>query len=636
MCGILGVAGARVSRAEFESALRLIAHRGPDDEGIYQDGTLFLGHRRLSVIDPAGGHQPMSSPDGRFVLSYGGEIYNYRELRHALALDGFRFRTASDTEVLLCWLIRHGIDGLAELNGMFHFGLWDRAERKLLLARDRLGIKPLYYGVHGGWIVFGSEIKALVPFLSKREADREAVFEFLTFQNVLSERTFFKDVRKLQPGHWLVWQPDGWEEGVFWSLDFPEPFEGSYEDAEAAYLETLEASVARHLRSDVEVGAYLSGGFDSSTVAVLAAERMSKTLHTFTGAFTDAPYYDERDGSRAVARSIGAELHEIEITPRDFVENLEDVVYHLDEPTLGTGAFPHYMVSRLVSRSVKVVLTGHGGDEMYAGYQVNKAALIRETLASHPLGLLPALFGVQSDEWSRVLYYLLYPIVYPEVRDGIFVMIPRRGRGGFFTEDFQNENRTFEPLGLIEERFAGRNCSPSQRLFDLYVGTYLPALFIQEDKVSMAHSVEARTPLCDNQMLDLALSLPLSFKLRGNRLKALTKDAMRARLPEALYRMPKRGFPTPFARWYRKEPLRGFMADLLLGERARDRGIMKTSYLRRELEGNDRSSRDTLFDYARANRLYSAAVVELWFRTFIDCNPVAAARGEAAAAGVSR
>ena len=577
----------------------------------------------------------MISADGRFILTFGGEIYNYRELRHRLELDGTRFRTKSDTEVLLYWLARHGADGIAELNGMFHFAFWDELEQILLVARDRLGIKPLYYTLGGDRFAFASEIKALLPFLNRREPDEEAIFEFLTFQNVLSARTFFENVRKLRPGRWLSWQAGKLREGTFWDISFPPPFDGTYDEAQQKYLETLESSVTRHLRSDVEVGAYLSGGFDSSTVATLAKERVGRTFHTFTGAFADRPYYDERPGARTVASKIGAELHEVEITPRDYAEHIEDVVYHLDEPTLGTGALPQYMVSRLVSRSVKVVLTGHGGDEMFAGYQANKATLIRETIARNPLRLSSVLFGVRHDEWSRVLYYLFYPLVFPEVREGLFVMVPKRRRRSFFSDDFVSRNRHFEPLGVIEDRFQGKSYSPSQQLTELYIGTYLPTLFVQEDKVSMAHSIEARTPLCDNQMLDLALSFPLSIKLSRNRLKALTKDVMRSRLPEMLYQLPKRGFPTPFASWYRKEPLRSMMADLLFGKRASERGIMKTPTLKRLFERNLRSRSDTLFDYARSHKLYSASVVELWFRTFIDQNPLEPSRDKKLVASLS-
>jgi len=620
MCGIVGFTNRRhYDNGSIQKLLSIIAHRGPDDEGVYEDEFISLGHKRLAIIDIYGGHQPMVSSDGRYVIIYNGEIYNYKELKKGLQLLNYNFRTNSDTEVMLHCLIEYGIGALPKFNGMFAFAFWDSKEKNLLLARDRLGIKPLYYYIENNMrLVFASEIKAILPMMAQREVNLNTVYEFLTFQNIITNNTFFKNIYKLPPGYWMRWRPSGITTGCYWDISFKRDFNGTFQDAVEEYTKTLKNSVERHMISDVPVGSYLSGGFDSSSVTTLAASNLTGPINTFTGAFTDTPYYDERTGSRAVAKNIGAIIHEIEITPQDYLENIGKVIYHLDEPTLGTGAFPQYMVSKLVSQSVKVVLTGHGGDELFAGYQVYKVALIREVLKKNPFKVGSILLGIRSDEWSRILYYLFYPLLYPEIGYGLFIMITKKQRPYFLSGEFLAQNREYEPINSLKYLLKDKDYSPGEQLLTLYLKTYLPTLFIQEDKVGMAHSIEARLPLCDNQMIEFALRVPLETKLYGNSLKAITKIGMKSLLPEVLYKLPKRGFPTPFARWYRKEPLKSFMEDLLFNKRTSERGIFNTSTLKKIFQNNLYSKSDTLFDYATANILYSASIVELWFRTFID------------------
>ncbi len=622
MCGLVGIAfndGRGPQPEAVTELMQLLGHRGPDDEGVYSDSFVTLGHKRLAIIDLSGGRQPMISSDGRFVLVYNGEIYNYRQLRRVLEGKGYRFTTQSDTEVLLYWLIEHGQSGLSGLNGMFAFALWDRNEKKVFMGRDRLEIKPLYYHEDpGGNLVFASEIKAILPRMASRTANLEAVYEFITFQNIFSEKTFFLGINRLMPGHWLQWRPGSLTTGCYWDVVFPRDYQGSFGEAVQTYSETLDRAVARHLISDVPVGTYLSGGFDSSSVASVAAHHLSGPVHTFTGAFTDASYYDERAGSRAVAQHIGAIAHEIEITPEDYLAYYGNVVYLLDEPTLGTGALPTYMTSMLASRHVKVVLTGHGGDEMYAGYQVNKVALFREACARGISNGLSALLGVRMDEMTRFLYYWLYPILFPEVRHGLFIMVPRRKRPNFFASDFLSQMRHYEPLDRLEDFANHHDDLPGESLARLYLKVYLPTLLNQEDRMSMGHSIESRTPLCDNELLELALRIPLDLKLMNRSLKAIIKEAMKPYLPEILYRLDKRGFPTPFSLWYRREPLKSFAEDILLDKRTRQRGIFNVRYLEEVFNRNLTSKSDTLYDYTRANIIWSVEIVEAWFRTFID------------------
>jgi asparagine synthase (glutamine-hydrolysing) len=333
MCGIVGICGGNPRAGALSRAVETIAHRGPDDAGRYEDALVSIGHQRLSIIDLTHGHQPMHSADGRYVLAFNGEIYNFRDLRRRLEGTGHVFRTTSDTEVLLQWLGCKWRDGLADLNGMFALALWDRRERRLLLARDRVGIKPLYVRpTDDGGLVFASEVKAIIAVVGPLAPKLSTVFQFLTFQNVLTEDTFFQNVSKLPPSGWVEWSPQGITRGTFWTPVFDYNFNGTFEQVTDAFRATLERAVERHMIADVPVGSYLSGGIDSSAVTVVAARHVEK-LHTFTGAFTDAPYYDEREGSRAVAAKAGATLHEVEITAADFCDNFGRVVYHLDEPT---------------------------------------------------------------------------------------------------------------------------------------------------------------------------------------------------------------------------------------------------------------------------------------------------------------
>lgn len=616
MCGIVGYTGEKVN-GRIEAMGRLIAHRGPDDEGSFADDGVNLLHKRLSIIDLNTGHQPQISQDDRYVVIFNGEIYNFRELREKLESLGYKFVTQSDTEVLMNWCIEYGPDGLAALNGMFAFALWDRKEKSLLLARDRVGIKPLYYVRQDDRLIFGSEIKGLLPWLRNRQPNFDAIFEFMTFQNVLGDHTFFAGVDMLPAGSWLRYTPNGCETGNYWKISLPMDYQGDLSQAAGEFRDTLGRAIERHLVSDVPVGSYLSGGIDSSCVSTVASSKMTNCLHTFTGAFTDASKYDERAGSRSVAKHIDAELHEVVIRPQDLRDHFEKVVWHLDEPTLGTGALPQFMVSQLVSEHVKVVLTGHGGDELFAGYQVSQAALIQETISRSPWKLPGILLQIPFDQWSRVLYFLAYPMFQPEVKHGLFVMTPKRKRASFFHPGFLDHVQNYEPITAIHNLVGKENYSAGEKLLVLYLKTYLPTLLTQEDKVGMAHSIEARVPFCDNEIIELALKLPFALKLIKG-LKTVPKEAMRPVLPEILYSMPKKGFPTPFARWFRSEPMRSMMADLLLSQSARERGLFNMRQVKKMFERNQQSRTDHLGDYALANRLYSMAIVEQWFRIFID------------------
>ena len=617
MCGLVGIAGARLPQ-EISDVLSLIAHRGPDGDGVYADDHVTLGHCRLAIIDPRAGAQPFIDPTGRFVLVYNGELYNHRELRRQLEGRGRVFATNCDTEVLAYWLAEFGSSGLAELNGMFAFAFWDKREQVLLLARDRIGIKPLYLAAAGRRLLFASEAKALLPFLGNTGVDAESLFEFLSFQQLISNRTLFRGVTRMEPGTWVKWTAAGVKRGTFWTLEARSDFRGSHADAVDRYRGLLAASVKRQLMADVPLGAHLSSGLDSSMVASYAAGQVHTPLQTFTGAFADGGYYDERAGARAVASRIGADRHEVEIGASDLVDHFAKVVWHLEEPTLGTGAVPQFMVAGLAARHVKVVLTGHGGDEFFAGYHVNKVALIQDSVRGGLGSLLTALLATRPDEMTRVLYFLLAPLLNPEVRFGLFAMTTSRERTTTLAPAFLDRVGRYEPYQALQERIPAGLRSRGDALLHAYVKVYLPTLLCQEDKTSMAHSIESRIPICDNELIDFACSLSFAQKLHGGRLKSIPHDAGRGLLPDELFRLPKRGFPTPFARWFRKGPAAEFVRDLLLSSRSRQRGIFNPRQLERWLERNRKSPLDTLADYARANRIYSAAMVEQWHRIYVD------------------
>lgn len=612
MCGLIGATGAAVS-AEVEAGLRLILHRGPDGAGIVEAEGIALGHCRLAVIDPGNGTQPLVDDSGRYVLVYNGEIYNYRDLRRLLEQQGQCFRSDSDTEVLLAWMVRYGIDGLMALSGMFAFALWDRRERRLLLARDRLGIKPLYLTRQGDDVAFASEIKGLLPFLGQVTANPSALFQYLTYQQVMNRESFFAGVERLGPGEWLQWHAGTVRRGHYWT---PEPAPRSaWRDRVEQYREALDRAIARHLVSDVPIGCYLSSGIDSSSVATLSAAAAERPLIGFVGAFTEAPYYDERPGARQVARAAGMDLEEVVIGPRDFTDNLAAVGWHLDEPTLGSGALPQYILAARAARSVRVVLTGHGGDELFAGYQVNKAVMAKALLA-RPHRLPCFLAQLRADELARVLYFLLFPLVQPEVACGMYVMVPKRQRSAILSADFLRSTGGAEPLDEVARITAGR--SAEDGLLQLYLRTYLQTLLIQEDKVGMAHGLEARMPLCDNELLDLSLELSLEDKLKGGRLKGIPRAAMRSVLPAALFDLPKRGFPTPLSHWFRGGPARDLIMDLLSSPRTLQRGVFLRTGIDNLVRTNDRSRGDGLTNYARATKMYSLAMLELWFRLYVD------------------
>lgn len=556
MCGIVGWVKSNTSciaAGLVKDMAECIAYRGPDESGFFFDHGIALGHRRLSIIDLKQGRQPMITEDGRYVIIYNGEVYNFKTLRSELEETGELFTTHTDTEVILRAFWHWGPDIFIRLQGMFALAIWDNLKKTLHLARDHLGIKPLYYADLNGELVFASEIKALFchPCV-KRYMDPQIVASFLAFNNTFGDRSFWTGIKRCQPGERIEWHNGELHSFRYFNIGNlrVEPFKGSFEDAADKYKELLKDSVNDHLISDVRVGSYLSGGIDSSSVALLAATKKDDSLPVFTGYFKgfENSWYDERSAARVIIKKNDMIHYECPISWDDFSQNFEKVAYHLDEPTLGSGAIPQFMVAKQVSKVVKVVLTGHGGDELFAGYPIFKAALIREN-SIFKKGIR-CLYSGGLDEKLRIIYFLIGGITDPVIARGQFRMFLYNGIKRVAADllmDSVNKAGGINGLLMLLQPFNSNK--DIDGITRWYIGTYLPTLLVQEDKISMANGLEARVPICYESLVRLSLSLPGEIKLDSCELKAVPRKGMRSILPLSTFTFPKRGFPTPIIGW---------------------------------------------------------------------------------------
>ncbi len=608
-----------------------IHHRGPDDEGYLIEGRVGFYHKRLSIIDISGGHQPMS--DGPLTIIFNGEIYNYLELRQELVQQGYQFRTHSDTEVILKAYQAYGKDAIARLNGMFAFLLYDRDQQEVIAARDHFGIKPLYFFRDRDKTVFASEIKAILAHPEVAAVPNfSALQQYLTFQFVLAEQTLFDGVEKVLPGHYLVFHL---REYSYRTVKYWEPgFKVDRHHTEDFFVyelqRLLEDTVKIQLRSDVPLGAYLSGGMDSSIVTLLAARHGSAALQTFTGAFHEGKAYDETPYARMVAEQAGARMHLIYPTETDFIDLLPKLIYHLDEPVVGPGLFPQYMVSRLASEHVKVVLGGQGGDEIFGGYTRYLVAYLEQALkgeiyekndeGDHFVGLqelapsLPALrqyVPLMRQFWKKE--------VFAPMDRRYFHLIDRSESAlELYTQDFRQAYDREAVFGAFQRIFNHPDTTSyfnKMTHFDMFGS--LPGLLQVEDRVSMAVSLESRVPLLDRRIVDLIASMPASMKFRGGEMKYILKKAAKTILPPAiLNRTDKMGFPVPLHQWA-KQGAGDFIKDILLSTACRQRGIFDHLRIEQLIE-NER---------AFGRTLWGALCIELWYQTFIDSQEAATGNG---------
>jgi asparagine synthase (glutamine-hydrolysing) len=637
MCGIAAVLrfdGTAPNRAVVEHMGSLLRHRGPDDEGSFVDRGVAFAHRRLAIIDLLTGHQPMSV--GPHTIVFNGEIYNYVELREELTRAGHAFRTTSDTEVLLRMYAEHGPSFVRRLNGMFAFLIYDAERRTVLAARDHFGIKPLYFAeAPDGALLFASEIKALLAYPGMRAApDDGGVRDYLTFQFVLGDRTMFAGIRKVAPAHMLEVALSSGARRIthYWSPDFGIDRHHNEDYFVERTRELLEDSVRLQLRSDVPVGAYLSGGLDSSIVASLAARHAP--IEAFTAVFPEGPTFDESPYAREVAASLGIRLHEIVPSEEEFRALLPRLVWHMDEPAAGPGLFPQFVVSGLARQHVKVALGGQGGDEIFGGYARYLVAYLEQALkgaifetnveGSHIVSLasivpnLPAL-----REYVPMLRQFWRNGAFEDMDRRYFRLVDRAGGAvSLFMPEFRE---AYNPEDVFQ-RFATVFNAPDtpsyfNRMTHFDVMNGLPALLQVEDRVSMAHSLESRVPLLDYRLVELAATMPARLKFEGGQLKYLLKRAAGDLVPPAvLARKDKMGFPVPLQRWFRGNS-RDFVCDILLSERARQRGIFDPAAVEAQLDVERPFSR----------QVWGLLNLELWFQQFID--PPASTFGQPETAG---
>lgn len=623
MCGIAGVLHRSperpVARDLVERMCGVLRHRGPDDEGILCDGPLGMGMRRLSIIDLAGGRQPIADERGVVWTVFNGEIYNYPETRADLESRGHRFSTASDTEVIVHLYEEHGADFVEHLDGMFAVAVWDAARRRLVLARDRLGIKPLYYAVDGERVVFGSELKAVLAAGVAREIDHQALHDYLSVSYVPGPRTIFRGVRKLPPGHRLVCEGETVALQRYWTIPYP-PTPVARRDAE--HVEALRAllrrTVKRHLLSDVPLGVFLSGGVDSATLVALMSEVSGERVRTFSIGFEEASY-DELDGARAVARRFDTEHHELVIRP-DAVALVPELVRAFDEPFADSSAIAVYCVSRLARRHVKVVLSGEGGDEVFAGYETYAAWRWAQAYRRLPglVGrtLVPALVRRLPVSHRRVSF---------DYKAKRFI---EGALGAPAEAHFAWKNLFTEDAKTMLYGRAQDDCAPSVRLYreafdacpsadvlarlqDIDLQLYLPDdILVKADRMSMANSLEARVPFVDHRVVEFAAALPARMKLRGLTKKYILRRAMADVLPKTTVRGRKRGFNVPIPVWL-GGPLRDLVHDVLSEKRVREAGFFDPIAVGRLVEAHESRHADV------SRSLWSLLMFTLWSEEYL-------------------
>ena len=553
MCGITGIfyRDATCDAAMLTAMRDVILHRGPDDGDNFIDGTIGLGHRRLSIVDLGGGHQPMFTEDGRFVVVYNGEIYNYPELRRELEAQGAHFRTHSDTEVILHLHARIGDAAVGRLNGIFAYALWDRSTRRLLLARDRAGIKPLYYVAGPRGLAFGSEVKALFKSdLATPRINTAGVGEYLMFRQVAGKANLFDGVMTLPPGHTMVVA-----EGVpqppvrYWSSVAAVPaFKGTYHDAVDALDRELNAAVKRQLMSDVPLGTFCSGGIDSSLTTAIAARHAGRAINTFSVGFHEASY-DESAYARMAATHVGTNHHELKIDEREFAELLPKLIWHHDLPLNFANSVHIYALSVLARKHVTVVLTGEGADELFGGYPRYYIPRISQRLAAIPgplrSGLLGLLGLVPDHRIAKLRRFASRPL------DDILIYNSTGTESAAIARVMHGRTPDLSARLAFLRDAQRASPDPVDVLAALDFQTYLVSILNRQDKMSMATSIEARVPFLDNEIIDFARSLPVDFKQTMRHRKRVLKDVALRYLPADIVHRRKSGFGVPLAPWFR-------------------------------------------------------------------------------------
>lgn len=627
MCGIVGIVnnGERaVSSDILERMNRAILHRGPDDDGFYLKENVGLAMRRLSIIDLASGKQPIHSHDGNKWIVFNGEIYNYQDLRKELEEDGVRLYTNSDTEAIVNLYAKYGVDCVKHLRGMFAFAIWDEAEKELFIARDRVGKKPLLYSHRAnGDLIFGSEFTAMLehPEIS-REVDNSAIDAYLSYLCVPAPLTAFKEIRKLEPGHWLKWKAGRIKTNRYWLPDFSKKIKISEQEAIDETTRILRESTRLRMISEVPLGAFLSGGVDSSTVVALMAEESSQPVKTFSIGFEEQDF-SELKYARRVAEHVGAEYNEFIVRP-NALDVIPTLVEHYGEPYADSSAIPTYYVAKETRKHVTVALNGDGGDESFAGYERYAAMLaaeryskipgvLRKAFLEFPIGLYPT-SEIKRSRVRDVKRFLKAAVLPRNERYFRWMStFDLETKPRLYTRDFAealNGTRASDTLDKWFDSANGSGLLDAALLTDQM--TYLPNdLLVKVDIATMANSLEARSPFLDHNLIEFAASLPEELKMSRLRPKYLLKKVAERLVPrEVIYRR-KMGFGVPVGKWFRGE-MKEFVREALLSERSLGRGIIKPEMIRKYVDEHTNGERDHAF------QIWTLLMLELWFQRFID------------------
>ena len=626
MCGIAGIyraaAESAVDASLVEAMGNALAHRGPDDSGLFLDAGVGLAHRRLSIIDTAGSRQPMHSADGSLVIVFNGEIYNFKSLREELRGHGRRFSTQGDTEVILQAYEHYGPDCVQRLRGMFAFAIWDVRKRQLFLARDRVGIKPLYYSWDGRTLRFGSEIKALLQDRSlDTTIDPLGLDDYLTYLYIPAPKTIFKQIRKLPPGHTLIVSEQGVREQQYWDLSF----EPRLQDSEAAYaaglLDQLRESVKLHLVSDVPIGAFLSGGLDSSAVVGLMAAQLDRPVSTASIGFRESGF-DELPYARQVARHFKTRAHEKTVAA-DAAKILDALVWFYDEPFADSSMVPTYYVSQVARECVTVCLSGDGGDENFAGYRRYRFDLLENRIRRLlPARAARAVFGTLARcypkaDWLPQIFRaktLLTNLSLSPERAYFHTMswfTPGMKRQ-LYNDAFKSAVGDYDAFSVMETHFnRTRGWDSLARIQYVDIKTYLPDdILTKVDRASMAHSLEVRVPLLDHRVMEYAAAIPSAYKLRGGEGKYIFKQSLKHLLPSDILTRRKMGFSVPLAAWMRQE-LRGVFEERVLAPRAFVNQFFNPEPIRQWWAQHQRGTRDL------SSHLWALLVLECWGQRII-------------------
>lgn len=628
MCGINGIAystrtGRQVDEKRLIAMRDILHHRGPDDGGVFVDGNIGLGHRRLSIVDVAHGAQPMFNADRSCAIVYNGEVYNHADHRDNLIARGYKFQNRSDTETILHLYEAHGRDCVDFLRGMFAFAIWDRRKQELFIARDRFGVKPLYY-VHAddGSLFFASEIKALLEASAiKPEINFNALPDQFANHGTSGDETLYHGVRRLMPGHTMVWKDGKIDIREFWDLSFEQKHEAR---SDAEYIdewrELFRQSVNLRMMADVPLGMFLSGGIDSSAIAAMMSTMVAEPIKTFSVAFNERDA-NELEYARLVAKKFGTDHHEITITPEQFFKALPNLVWHEDEPIGFIASVPLYFVSKLAQQHVKVVLTGEGADETMAGYGRYAKALkllnygekyesvtpgflrdaVRGGVATLPASMSRKLGRTFLSRESDIesLFFDNFSVLSKSMQKDLFARETR--------ERIENTDPYFLQNRLIDK------CDAEDVLDKLLYAdtkTYLHELLMKQDQMSMAASIESRVPFLDHKLVEFTARMPREMKLRGGTTKWILREAMKGILPTEILDRPKMGFPVPIGGWFRGE-FKHIVDEYVLGSRAMERGIFDAGFVKKLVaEHNAGANHD--------ERLWSLVNFEIWQRRFID------------------